>query len=1555
MIKPNWDIFRAKFSENPQKNFEWFCYLLFCREFNQPFGVFRYKNQSAIETDPIKQGNEIIGWQAKFYDSSLTIHKNEILSTIQLAKKDYPDITKILFYTNQEWSQYKGQKPKGLVEIEEKAKELNIELDWRTPSRFFESPFVCIDNEIISKHFFTFDKSIFDLIEEQQKHTENILNQIHTHISFTSQTFQINRNDIVDKIKNTSNQATILSGVAGVGKTAIIKLYYEQIKDTIPFYVYKATEFNNLRNINDFFKDFNFDEFINAHKDDKEKIIVIDSAEKLLDIENTDPFKEILSILIKNNWKIIFTTRNNYLEDLNYQFFEIYNIAPLNIKISSLSEGDLHNLGDRYSFSIPSDEKILELIKNPFYLSEYLKFYNDKEEIDYIRFKNQLWAKIIKKSKPQREQCFLKIALERANSGNFFITPNSCSNILDELVKDGVLGYETAGYFITHDIYEEWALEKIIETEFVQKTSIQEFFNRIGESLPIRRTFRNWLSEKFLLNKDVMQFIENAINCDDINTFWKDEIFISVLLSDYSDTFFEIFKDKLLENNQALLRRLTFLLRIACKEVDNDFFKQLGLKNLNLFALQYVLTKPKGQGWENLIKFIFNNIRAIGINNINFILPVIHDWNSKIKEGEATRFASLIALQYYQWIIKDKVYFSRDANKEKLLQTILYGASEIKEELKRILDEILENKWKYHRDPYYELSKSILTKFEGIPVAKVLPDYALKLADLFWTYTPKRDEYYHRDSIGVEQYFGMEADHLEYFPPSAYQTPIYWLLQFSLKETINFILEFTNKTVECYAKSDLDKNQVEEVEVFIEKDKSIKQYISNRLWCTYRGTQVSPHVLESIHMALEKYFLEQGKCMDSKTLEDWLLYLLKNSRSASISAVAASIVLAYPEKTFNVAKILFKTREFFFYDTNRMILDQTVPCPLGTGVTGELFQKERIETRDLKHRRLTLEHLFLNYQVFRSEGKAKNRQEKLWKILDNYYSKLPDKSKETEEDKKWKLCLARMDGRKMKITTEQTNKGIAVQFNLELDPDLKEYSEKSLAKISEPMKYTSLKLWASYKMKNDEKYKEYKNYEDNPTQALKEVREIIEEINKTESYEFILLNRSIPAEVCSVLVRDYIDKLTEQEQKFCKDIILEVASSSFRSNYQYQISDGVESAISVLPILFKEFPDEHENIKTILLLTLFDPHNIGLYAEFSDFSANAIKELFKISFEDAQSLLFGYLTLKPKYEDLREKLRQENYKRNIYHLQENELIEKFLEKYRSELQTIISNTITYEKLGELRKIDLYILNKAFQLIPLKTKDETHKKIVKEVISSFIPRILLDDREQRIDYEIKRDFLRTFAYFVLNSCKDEIYDYLKPLIENFNSSETIAELFQEFIIAEDELQIYDNFWFVWNSFKDRVVELCSKGDGYSYIAEIVKSYLFAQTQWKETAKEWHSLKDSDKRFFKDISEKIGHCPSTLYALVKMLNGIGSSFIDDGVIWISNILKKNRNLANERLERDTILYIENLVKRYIYNNREKVKKTKELKTMILIILDFIIEKGSVVGYILRESIV
>ena len=77
------------------------------------------------------------------------------------------------------------------------------------------------------------------------------------------------------------------------------------------------------------------------------------------------------------------------------------------------------------------------------------------------------------------------------------------------------------------------------------------------------------------------------------------------------------------------------------------------------------------------------------------------------------------------------------------------------------------------------------------------------------------------------------------------------------------------------------------------------------------------------------------------------------------------------------------------------------------------------------------------------------------------------------------------------ITTEKTDDGVAIQFNPEIDSDIKEHSEEAQKKYNEQMKYLPLKLWAELKFNNDDKYKQYEKYENDPLLALQEVKDIL--------------------------------------------------------------------------------------------------------------------------------------------------------------------------------------------------------------------------------------------------------------------------------------------------------------------------------------------------------------------------------------------------------------------------------------------------------------------------------
>ena len=283
---------------------------MFCNEFHVKTGIFRYKNQSAIETNPITSNEVNIGWQAKFYDSALSTHKNDIIEMITKAKRDYPYLKKIIFYTNSEWGQNKGKEPQGKIEAEMKAKANNLEIEWRCCS-FFESPFVVEDCSRITSYFFTRSDDLFRLLDSFEAHTCAILNDIETAIIFGDENVSINRSDIISEIESSDASALIISGEGGTGKTSLIKEIYGNKGAGDVFYVHKATEFS-VSNLNEFLSGVFLKDFIEAHDGVDSKTVVIDSAEHLIALENTNPIKEYLSTLIKAGWKVWFTTRNTY-------------------------------------------------------------------------------------------------------------------------------------------------------------------------------------------------------------------------------------------------------------------------------------------------------------------------------------------------------------------------------------------------------------------------------------------------------------------------------------------------------------------------------------------------------------------------------------------------------------------------------------------------------------------------------------------------------------------------------------------------------------------------------------------------------------------------------------------------------------------------------------------------------------------------------------------------------------------------------------------------------------------------------------------------------------------------------------------------------------------------------------------------------------------------------------------------------------------------------------------------------------------------------------------
>ena len=759
----SFEDFKLKNKDSSAKKFEEMSYLLFCSEFNQKKGIFRYKNHPGLETNPIKvehMKNGVnyqicYGFQAKFCesdDNSKLIER--IKKSIKTAIENHPELDKIYLYTNKEISasSEKGKlKPKyqekvenfAREELKKKQEKLKVEnkdigigsevVEWYGPS-YFEKILREEKNRYIYDIFFNVEPNMTDIIDEAKKHNERILSGIKTEIPFNDEKIEIPRDKIIKEINSyiDTQKHIIISGKSGSGKTAIIKEFYnknelyskslQENEKSIPICVFRADEFdisheNDLSYLKNGLRDgFSFENFLKIYEDEKKKVVIIDSAERIFELKK-EVFLDIIQELNKNGWVIIFTIQDFCVNDLK-DILKERNLLDKNcenIQVELLELNELKEIKDRYNIKFPENQNIIEVLKNLFYLNLYMECYSDDiKNIDLDGFYKSIWKKCIQGKKRGKE--FIKLVLERCNENRFYIKDDGVDkNILLDLEKNGIITYyddkDKDGYFITHDIYEELALKRHISNSYENKRNT--LFVEIGNSIRMKREFRLWLSNKIInqFNDDLDEFIKENFQNKELEDEWKDEIIISVLSSNYSKKFFDYFENEIKENNFKMLKHmLKLILRVECDKKCNEngwgeilsfvfkyedqFFSdnfdldETTLKNLEIYAysgieLDFILLEEKIEKRElNLVK-LKNCINFY--NNFELILPVLEKWCNFNRKGKITEkirelITDTVKDNRKNWMINSEYKF------EKIKNIISFTYENEPREVKRIFN-----------------------------------------------------------------------------------------------------------------------------------------------------------------------------------------------------------------------------------------------------------------------------------------------------------------------------------------------------------------------------------------------------------------------------------------------------------------------------------------------------------------------------------------------------------------------------------------------------------------------------------------------------------------------------------------------------------------------------------------------------------------------------------------------------------------------------------------------------------------------------------------------------
>ena len=1565
--KVDWNAFNYIHSTNTRDAFQRLTEQLFCFEFKQPYGIYRYYNQPYIETMPIRDGDEYIGFQSKYYDAStkLSDQIDELKDAIDGAYKKYTGLTQIVFYTNKEpgISTKAGKtKPAYIQTIEDYAAARNIRIDWRGINQI-ETSLINPANAYLRDYFFAPNGGIRKILEQIKSHTVAIFSSLESELHHHDQAIKITHNlPIMDSVLNSDKNITIVHGDGGCGKSGLVKDLLSD-EQTFPVWLFKATDFN-CPSFSEFVRkygDCTWEDLLSAFDGAPCKLCIIDSAEKVFTMKHQDTLNQAIQSLLAHGWKLLITIRSSYLA--NFINLIIRTSAVNEIRVPALSEQALVELERTYSFSLPANAKLRDLLRNLFYLNMYLSKDKVCESQTITEFFESIWQQIICQSTNQtnlvhtrRSNLIRKIARIIASGDSCYYVPDDTTDweALSALCESDILQFDDTmgGYFITHDVYEELIWNRILSQEFSRKENIVAFFSSIGNTLLVRKNFRIWLHHQFeALSGEIEQFLSDVLQNNDVAPIWKDDILIA-LMSENNKVLANRLDNIIIKENYKLLVRTMHLLNTACKVIDDDLCQKLFTADERKTNVIYRYVKPSGMGWCYLISFCYSHRDSIPWSSIaiSLAIEILYAWTSHTPTGTTTREAGLLALFLYPKVTgPDRSFHLEETQITKVCDAILFSAHEIHSELSAIFDNVIANQQIHHRELYYHLCNHLLENASNTgKLCETDPDLVIRIAKCFWLDAENETgSYSHGTDHGV--YFGLrEHTDYSYYPSSAFQTPILPLLNAAPSKTIDFILELFDVASTAYQSSRLNSNYSEcfEIEIALPDGNLVKQIASNRLWLMHRGTSVSSHLLDSVLMALERWLYQAFAVVSDKVANNFCMKLLSESHSAAITAVVTSMVIAYPEKLFETACVLVQTKEILTFDIHRLSCERSSNFCRGLSLHKKMYDDERINSNALDFRKKSIEEIILTYQVNTCNLSAEDqaaRIEKLYNAIDRSYSPeetLPEYAR---------FALYRIDLRKTKLVRGTSAEG---HDQIAIIPDLPDSLMQKQQQVRESTqddeRYAGLQLWSTAHLEhNAERYNQYPQYENTPQSALADGLGFVENpCNIQLDNRFIIY-------IAAALLIDFKNQLDSESFNICRDIVLSHVQNIIEEQAIRSVGDGTDAAIAALPSIIDESVEcaLRENPVVLLLMLICD------WGSQRDYAIKCFRENIWHRKDLGHRIISLFIQLKPSYDKEASK----------YH---SISPFKFFEKRIS----LIKNTLaqTPQSLPECSELSSSALVTLSLLLPIKM-DEVAYRILEQTGPLLWPKLFNNSSQDEDRYNWPGKYEQIYAYVewlanvLLQLDVVSQNKILTLLIPHLTRDDRLNNLLTRLINAQDSMRMVSSFWNIWNQLFTAIESLCNKekdsilrisnanlGPHYGrHSDEVVSTYLLAFPWWQDSVHEWHTLRQEDSDFFTLAVNKIGYHPAVLYSIARVLASIGYVYTDLGIKWLSALILNNAHLSNCNLPINTQYYIEEYVQRFCSNNRSKLKTNTEIRNALMTVLSFLVDRGSTYGYMLRDQ--
>ena len=1391
-------------------------------------------------------------------------------------------------------------------------------------------------------------------------------------ISNTVKGFHIDRNEIRQDVLRSINQhqVTFVTGTPGVGKSAIIKeLLAIELSDSLPF-LFKADQFNKST-LSQVFTEIgishNLLDLISTISLLQNKIIIIDSGEKLLEGDPDNSFKQLLEIIRENTTLKILVTSRSYAVNVIAQKYSIPNLNL--IEIPSLSDIELQSIAIKFPKinSLLNNNNIKEILRSPKYLEFALNAIDkaefQSEDITLTEFKDKLWFQIIENGNVvkngiarKREKTFNHIAIGRAVNMQLFFHPEDSAidyEAVDALLNDNVISKNGIKYEFTpsHDILEDWALVRHISATNNFLASGEVLFDKLTNQPALRRAFRLWIEELILTDIDTVQeLVRTTLTNSNIERYWVDEILTAIFRSGDCSAFFNSFKNELVEKNASFLNRCILICRTTCKEYS---YKESSSKDILL---------PIGSAWEELLIFIAANYEDVKSIR-NTILEFLLDWEYKylfiftactareIMAGKA------IAINFIKEIEKQEEFWdgSSERNKfEDLIYLVFSFANyDEDEEIKNLLQRTLDRKKEegnWGLEVYYDkVSELALGGVRNQKLIYRYPDLIIDLANKNWKKSPEKPKK-SRDSLLFsfpeskerDESWGIKRYRFDFFPSGIYKTFVYNLLRSHPIKGLQFVVEFTNYMIKSYADSEYSKKEdLIQVEINLNSGEVVQEYSNDFLWLAYRGTVVTDYLLESILASFEKYMLEMANTKEADTILAFQLlvdYCLKNSNSVTLTSCLVSVFIAHPESFGKSILPILKCKECYELDLNRATRERSTMAILDERIS--YAQKERYDSNKLPHRTKYMRGLRDFMFIYQFNIGELNGE--FFDILDGFYSTCGD-------DLLWEKAIYEMDSRKYKASKVENSRNM-LQIEVE-------YPEKILSAVTtftEERKYDDGSLSFSSKI--------HKVIEGTDSMTLEEWRATYSHYTQDENQRSMF---DLPVSLAVIGLKNYPTELTAEQKQWSLNIIadtqLEIVKSKLdRMSFASLAYNSLEekTTIEASHLLFTYIEDENKLDDCKITIAYL------LISHLVDHEQNEYGTYFRtIFFEEQPQFSLKLWSFLISYS----KFHTEN-KQRYFRTPEDEKAyhEK---KYQFVSENILNNTIT-EEVIDFETHEAHYLAMALLLVNVETEDDRQRKFILKLTE-----LILQDQKLKEEYSHNRSkqnrkldtgiIIR--VRFILNEillyneiefCKTLLNTLIAPFLdENYATDRDTVDMYkfsQEilstlitryedivFLNIDSDIQKYGvHFWELWKELYQKI-----KLTGKNYFAK----EMLLDSSWPIRSDNWKGFIDQ-KKFYEEIVLNFGsyNFPSVL----KVFSTFGEKvFLPERLSWLVKFLEENPKNGQHLNSASA----KTLIKVLFNNHISEIKNSQTLVSDFMYILNNMVEKGLSEAYLIRECVI